>query len=101
MLQPAGAELEHGWKLKHDVQTALDQGKPMQAIRALWTARQVVARKARPFDATARSAPARPGSRDRSGLAPGEVPRSRFGGGSMIVVVLVAAALIWLLLRTG
>ena len=76
----AKTPVEYGWELPREAKTALDQGKLLQVDDAP-------------------SAPARPGARNPSGLAPGEVPRAGFSASLVIVVLLIVAAGFWLLRR--
>ncbi len=99
-----GAPLAQGWELPAEVRSALDKGSLIQAIRAL-RSNGVGLKQAKALVDTARRAPERPASggpsgRHPAGLAPGEVPRSPIGAGTVIIVMLVLALLIWQFLQT-
>ena len=95
----AKTPVEYGWELPREAKTALDQGKLLQAIRLLRSPKGVGLDDAKAMVDDAPSAPARPGARNPSGLAPGEVPRAGFSASLVIVVLLIVAAGFWLLRR--
>ena len=103
-------------ELPHDVQSALERGDFLAAIRLLRertgvdlsTARQVIDQRRRGAARSPSAAPPRPGTDTGfdaappplpgggpSDLAPGEVPRTRSKVGAVVVVLLLA----WLLWR--
>ncbi|MEO8278199.1 MAG: ribosomal protein L7/L12 [Ideonella sp.] len=96
----ATSPVEYGWELPSEAKAALDQGKVLQAIRLLRASKGIGLKDAKSIIDAARGTPApRPGGRNPSGLAPGEVPRSGFGLGVVIIVLLVVAAGLWLMRR--
>ncbi len=95
--QPANTPLAQGWELPPEAKAALEQGKLLQAIRALRASGGVGLKDAKRTIDAARFEPARHDVHRPSGLAPGEVPRGRVGGGLAIVVLLVVAAVLWIL----
>lgn len=92
---PAAAPVDRGWEMPVEAQRALEQGKVVQAIRLLRSTKGGGLKDAKAMVDAARGMPASPAVRQPSGLAPGEVPRSRFGGG-LVIVLLVIAVVIWL-----
>ena len=93
----ASSPVEYGWELPREAKTALDQGKLLQALRVLRAAQGIGLKDAKAIVDVARGESVRPVGRLRSGLAPGEVPRSPINAGLVITVLLVVAAVIWLM----
>lgn len=90
--------------LPADAKAALARGDVLQALRLLRSAKGIGLKEAKALIDGARGPtsrvdrmPARHADgRSRSGLAPGEVPRSPIGAGTVIVLLLVAALVLWL-----
>ena len=95
---PVGDEVPVN-SLPAEVTAALASGRTIEAIRLLRQARGIGLKEAKAIVDAAQNGPARTGPRRVSGLAPGEVPRSRLSAGLLVVVLLVVAAVAWQLLH--